>query len=154
MPRTVSKPLNALALLKEDHDYVKKAFRHFQKMDHDDHPAVEALVSQVCTALKIHARVEEELFYPAVRKKIDDQDLMDEAEVEHDSAKILIRRLEKMKPGDPKYAATFTVLGEYVQHHVKEEESEMFPKAKRRKVNLNALGDKLMARKIKLAGVL
>jgi hemerythrin-like domain-containing protein len=154
MPKTTSKPLNAIALLKEDHDYVKKAFRRFQKMDHEDHPAVAALVSQVCAALKAHARVEEELFYPAVRKKIDDQDLMDEAEVEHDSAKVLIRRLEKMKPGDPKYAATFTVLGEYVQHHVKEEEAEMFPKAKRRKVNLKALGDKLMARKIKLAGVL
>jgi len=154
MPKTRSKPVSAIALLKEDHDYVKKAFRHFETMDHEDHPAVEALVSQVCSALKVHARVEEELFYPAVRKKIDDQDLMDEAEVEHDSAKILIRRLEKMTPRDPKYAATFTVLGEYVQHHVKEEESEMFPKAKRRKVNLKALGDKLLARKIKLASVL
>jgi hemerythrin-like domain-containing protein len=96
-------------------------------------------------------RVEEEVFYPAVRKAIDDEDLMNEAEIEHQSAKTLIRQLERMKPADPKYAATFTVLGEYVKHHVKEEESEMFPKAKRRRVNLTALGNKLMARKIRLA---
>jgi hemerythrin superfamily protein len=149
--RSKAKPLNAIALLKEDHDYVKKAFRHFQKMDHEDHAAMHALVSQVCDALKAHARVEEELFYPAVRRKIDDEDLMNEAEIEHDSAKALIRRLERMKPSDPKYPATFTVLGEYVRHHVKEEEAEMFPKVRRRKVNLKTLGDKLMARKIKLA---
>jgi hypothetical protein len=62
-----------------------------------------------------------------------------------------IRRLEKIKPEDPKYAATFMVLGEYVKHHVKDEESEIFPKARRRKVNLKALGKKLMARKIRLA---
>ena len=153
MPRAKRKPPNAIDLLKEDHEYVKKAFRHFEKMDHEDHEALEGLVSQVCDALKTHTRVEEELFYPAVRRKIDDEDLMNEAEVEHDSARILIRRLERMKPSDPKYVATFTVLGEYVDHHVKEEEKEMFPKARRRKVNLKALGDKLRARKIKLAAL-
>ena len=153
MPRAKLKPPNAIDLLKEDHEYVKKAFRHFEKMDHEDHEALEGLVSQVCDALKTHTRVEEELFYPAVRRKIDHEDLMNEAEVEHDSARILIRRLERMKPSDPKYVATFTVLGEYVDHHVKEEEKEMFPKARRRKVNLKALGDKLRARKIKLAAL-
>ncbi len=153
MPKAKSKPLSAIALLKEDHAYVKKAFRHFEKMDHEDHEAMQALVSQVCSALKVHTRVEEELFYPAVRKKIEDEDLMNEAEVEHDSARILIRQLEKMKPSDPKYPATFTVLGEYVMHHVKEEETEMFPKARRRKVNVKALGDKLMARKIQLVRI-
>ena len=154
MPKRRNKPLNAIDLLKEDHDYVKKAFRRFEKMDHEDHEAMQALVSQVCSALKAHTRVEEELFYPEVRRKIGDEDLVNEAEVEHDSAKVLIRQLERMKPSDPKYPATFTVLGEYVTHHVKEEESEMFPQVKRRKVNLKALGDKLMARKIKLAGAL
>ncbi len=148
MPK--SKPLDAITLLKQDHDYVKKAFRAFEKMDHEDLDAMKALVSQVCAALKVHTRVEEELFYPPVRKAIKDEDLMNEAEIEHDSAKSLIRRIERMKPGDPKYVATFTVLGEYVKHHVKEEESEMFPKARRRKLNLNALGDKLMGRKIQL----
>lgn len=78
---------------------------------------------------------------------------MEEAEVEHDSAKILIRQLERMKPGDPKYAATFTVLGEYVNHHVKEEEAEMFPKARRARVNLKALGAKLMALQYQCRGM-
>jgi hemerythrin-like domain-containing protein len=145
-----AKPVNAIELLKEDHKYVKDAFRAFERMDHEDHQAVHALVSQVCSALKAHAKVEEELFYPTVRRKIDDEELIDEAEVEHDSAKTLIRHLERMKPDDPKYAATFSVLGEYVKHHVKEEESEIFPKARRRKVNLKALGNKLLARKIEL----
>jgi hemerythrin-like domain-containing protein len=142
---------NAIELLKQDHDYVKKAFRAFEKMDHDDHDAVRNLVSQVCEALEVHAKVEEEVFYPAARKAIHDEDLMNEAEVEHDSAKTLIRQLKRMKPDDPKYAATFAVLGEYVKHHVKEEESEMFPKARRRRVNLQRLGGRLLARKIQLS---
>lgn len=95
--------------------------------------------------------MEEELFYPAARKALGDEELMNEAEIEHDSAKALIRRLERMQPDDPKYVATFTVLGEYVKHHVKEEESEMFPKARRRRLNLKGLGARLMARKIQLA---
>ena len=146
MPR--SKQVSAIALLTEDHDYVKKAFRAFEKMDEEHQPA---LVKQVLQALKVHTRIEEEVFYPAVRKAIKDEDLMNEAEVEHDSAKALIRQLERMKPGDPKFAATFTVLGEYVNHHVKEEESEMFPKARRARINLKGLGAKLMGRKIRLA---
>jgi hemerythrin-like domain-containing protein len=146
MPK--SKQVSAIALLMEDHEYVKKAFRAFEKMDEEDQPA---LVKQVLQALKVHTRIEEEVFYPAVRKAIKDQDLMNEAEVEHDSAKVLIRQLERMKPGDPKFAATFTVLGEYVNHHVKEEESQMFPKARRARINLKGLGAKLMGQKIKLA---
>ena len=151
MPKAKRKPLDAIQLLKEDHEYVKKALRAFEKMDHEDHAAVQGLVSQVCTALKVHTKVEEELFYPAARKAIRDEELMNEAEIEHDSAKSLIRQLERMKPDDPKYVATFTVLGEYVKHHVKEEESEIFPKARRRKVNLKRLGSRLMARKIQLS---
>jgi hemerythrin-like domain-containing protein len=142
-----AKRTSALKLLMEDHAYVKKAFRAFEKMDEEDQPA---LVKQVCAALKVHTRIEEEIFYPAVRKAIGDEDLMNEAEVEHNSAKALIRQLERMKPGDPMYAATFTVLGEYVNHHVKEEESEMFPKVRRARLDLEALGAKLMARKIRL----
>ena len=151
MPKAKAKQLDAIKLLKEDQEYVKKALRAFEKMDHEDHAAVKGLVSQVCTALKVHAKVEEELFYPAARKAIKDEDLMNEAEIEHDSAKSLIRQLERMKPDDPKYVPTFTVLGEYVRHHVKEEESEIFPKARRRHVNLKRLGDRLMARKIQLS---
>ena len=142
------KPDSAIALLMEDHDYVKKAFRAFEKMHEEDQPA---LVKQVCQALKVHTKIEEEIFYPAVRRAIKDEDLMNEAEVEHDSAKSLIKQLERMKPSDPKFAATFTVLGEYVNHHVKEEEEEMFPKVRRARVNLKALGARLMGRKIRLA---
>ncbi|HVL37108.1 MAG TPA: hemerythrin domain-containing protein [Burkholderiales bacterium] len=150
MPKAKSKPSSAIELLKNDHDYVKQSLRRFEKMDHEDREAVHALVQQVCKALKAHTRLEEEIFYPAVRKALDEEDLLNEAEIEHDSAKTLIRRLERMKPGDPKYIATFTVLGEYVKHHVKEEESEMFPKVRRRKLNLEALGKKILERKARL----
>jgi hemerythrin-like domain-containing protein len=143
-----AKRTSAIKLLMEDHAYIKKAFRTFEKMDEKDQPA---LVKQVCEALRVHTRIEEEIFYPAVRKAIGDEDLMNEAEVEHDSAKALIRQLERIKPSDPMYAATFTVLGEYVNHHVKEEESEMFPKARRARLDIEALGAKLLGRKIRLA---
>lgn len=139
--------MNALQLLKEDHDYVKKAFKTFEKMDEEDRPK---LVKEVIKALKAHTEIEEKIFYPAVRKAIDEDDLMNEALVEHDSAKALIRQLERMKPNNPRYAATFTVLGEYVKHHIDEEEKEMFPKARRKRVNLEALGKKMMERKIRL----
>jgi hemerythrin-like domain-containing protein len=149
MPK--AKAVNAVDVLMEDHDYVKKSYRQFQKLDpEEDVEEVRALVKAVCAALKTHTRIEEEIFYPAVRKAIE-EDLMEEALVEHDSAKSLIGRLERMKPGTPRYAATFTVLCEYVEHHVKEEESEMFPKVRRARINLQALGKKLMARKIRLA---
>ncbi len=143
--------MNAIDVLKEDHDYVKKAYRRFEKMDHEDLEAVQAMVEQVCAALKVHTKIEEEIFYPAVRRKLKDKDLLEEAEVEHASAKALIRQLERMKPRDPKYIATFTVLCEYVEHHVKEEENEMFPKVRRAGLNLAALGKKLMERKARLA---
>jgi hemerythrin-like domain-containing protein len=143
--------MNALQLLIEDHEYVKKSYRQFQNMDHGDLESVQGLVKQVCAALKVHLRIEEEILYPALRRALKDKDLIEEAEVEHESAKTLIRRLERMKPRDPKYVATFTVLCEYIEHHVKEEEDEMFPKARRARINLETLGKKLMARKLKLA---
>ena len=118
-----TKPPSAIQVLMEDHDYVKKAYRAFQKLDpEEDLEEVQALVKNVCAALK-------------------DKDLLEEAEVEHASAKAL----------DPKYAATFTVLCEYVDHHVKEEENEMFPKVRRARMNLQALGKKMMQAKIRLA---
>jgi hemerythrin-like domain-containing protein len=150
MRKAKPKPPSVIALLKQDHEYVKASYRRFEKMDHEDLDAVKAVVSDVCTALEVHAKVEEQVFYPAVRKAIDDDDLMEEAEIEHESAKTLIRRLKRMKPSDAAYVPTFTVLCEYVMHHVKEEESEMFPKAQRRKLNLQALGKKVMESEIRL----
>jgi hemerythrin superfamily protein len=148
--RATSK-MDALKLLKQDHDKVKKAFKQFEKMDHDD-PAAHELAAQTIADIKLHALVEEEIFYPAVRKALDEDDLMNEAEVEHKSAKLLIKDLESMKPGDPMFAATFTVLGEYVQHHVEEEEGEMFPKARKGKVDIAALGEQIAARKAAQGG--
>ena len=102
---------SALEILMEDHDYVKKAYRRFQKLDpEDDREEAQALVKNVCAALKVHTAIEERIVYPAARRALKDKDLLEEAEIEHASAKILIRQLERMKPKDPKYAATFTVL--------------------------------------------
>jgi hemerythrin-like domain-containing protein len=147
MPKSKSTTPDAIALLKDDHAKVKKSFKEFEKMDHEDTATMKELVTVVCNDLKIHTTLEEEIFYPAVREAIEDEDLMNEAKVEHQSAKELISQLEAMKPEDPLYAATFTVLGEYVQHHIEEEESEMFPQVRKAEMDLEALGEKMMARK-------
>jgi hemerythrin-like domain-containing protein len=145
-----SKAPNAIELLKEDHASVKKAFREFEKMDHQDTATLRELVTMVCNELKVHTAIEEEIFYPAVRAEIDDEDLMNEAQVEHDAAKALIEQLEALKPDDPLFVANFAVLAEQIEHHVKEEEDEMFPQAKKHKLDLDALGEKMMARKEEL----
>jgi hemerythrin-like domain-containing protein len=151
MRKAKAKAVNAVDLLIEDHDYVRQAFKQFEKIkDKGDKEAVAGLVAQVCQALKVHTRVEEEIFYPAVRRKIAEPDLMFEAEIEHNSAKTLIRQLERMKAGDPRFGPTFTVLCEYVDHHAKEEEKEMFPKARRKKVDMARLGKQIVARKLAL----
>jgi len=118
---------NIINMLKDDHKRAKKAFRDFEKLDAQDDPACQALVSRTLAELEIHADLEEEMFYPAARKALSDDALIDEAEVEHMTFRTLMAQLKQMKPSDDKYSATFTVLGEYVKHHAKEEESEMFP---------------------------
>ena len=151
MAKTRSKTATAIDLLKEDHDKVKKAFKEFEKMDRSDIETCRQVVRSVCEDLRVHTALEEEIFYPAVREAIDDEDIMNEAAVEHEAAKTLIEQLENMEPDDPNYFATFTVLGEYVMHHVKEEESEMFPQAKKAKeLDLQALGEQMRARKEEL----
>jgi hypothetical protein len=113
---------------------------------------MQQLVQTVCEELKVHTALEEEIFYPAVREAIEDEDIMNEAQVEHDTAKMLIEQLENMGPDDPNYHATFTVLGEYVRHHVKEEEDEMFPQASKADLDLEELGARMRARKTELMG--
>ena len=142
--------LNALELLKQDHAKVKQSFKEFEKMDHEDEATMQEMVRAVCAELKAHTTIEEEIFYPAVRAVIEDEDLMNEAQVEHAAAKDLIAQLEGMNPDDPLYSATFTVLGEYVLHHVKEEESEMFPQVRKAKLDLAELGARIMERKQQL----
>jgi hemerythrin superfamily protein len=141
---------DAIAILKEDHKRVDALFQRFDKLK-ENGEAKLALVHQICKELTIHAQVEEEIFYPPVRDAIDDDDLMDEADVEHASAKALIAELMQMEPGDDHYDAKVTVLGEYVRHHVKEEQQEMFKKVRSAKVDLKALGASIAARKEELA---
>ena len=142
------KASGAIALLTADHDKVKKLFKQFERLheDQDDEGAAQ-IAARICNALTVHATIEEELFYPQVRDAIDDADLVDEAEVEHATAKDLIAQIESMDSTDDKYAAKVMVLGEYINHHVKEEQNEMFPKARRAKVDMEALGEQLMQRK-------
>ena len=143
---------DAFALLTADHRTVKGLFKEFEKLskegDVDEEKA--QLVRQICNELTVHAQVEEEIFYPALREAIDDEDLMDEADIEHASAKDLIAQLEGMEPGDDHYDARVTVLGEYVDHHVKEEEGEMFSKARKADVDAADLGAQIAERKEEL----
>jgi hemerythrin superfamily protein len=142
---------DAIAMLMADHKKVKKLFSDFDELKEEGSDEEKsALVDQICNELKIHAELEEEIFYPAVRKAIDDSDLMDEALVEHAGAKDLIAQLEDASPDDDLYDAKVTVLGEQIKHHVKEEEGEMFPKAKKAKIDLDALGATMLKRKIAL----
>jgi len=143
---------DAITLLTADHAKVKKLFKEYADLKEEGGSAEEksALVTRICNELKIHTEIEEEIFYPAVRKAIDDSDLMDEALVEHAGAKELIAQLEEMSPDDELYDAKVTVLGEQIQHHVKEEEGEMFPKAKKAKIDGEALGVQMTERKAEL----
>jgi hemerythrin superfamily protein len=143
---------DAISLLTQDHKAVQKIFKEFEKLKQNDGSEEEKseLVMRACNELTIHAQLEEEIFYPAVRDGIQDQDLMDEAEVEHGTAKDLISQLESMDASDDLYDARFTVLAEYINHHVKEEQDEMFPKAKKAKLDLIALGAEIAQRKEEL----
>ena len=152
MPKTRSKNASAIDMLKEDHAKVKKAFKEFENLDRSDTETCRQVVKTVCEDLKVHTTLEEEIFYPAVRAAIEDEDIMNEAAVEHETAKMLIEQLENSSPDDPQYFATFTVLGEYVMHHVKEEEGEMFAQAKKAELDLDALGEQMKARKEELVG--
>ena len=146
--QTESGKTDAISLLMQDHREVEGMFKEFEKAKKsEDDGAKSEIVKRVCAALTVHAEIEEEIFYPAVREEIEDDDTMDEAEVEHASIKELVGQLEEMDPSDSLYDARMTVLSEYVKHHVKEEEGEMFPKVKKADLDLAALGTELMDRK-------
>lgn len=139
---------DAIALLKADHQAVQKLFDQYEKTRSDDRKAT--LAEQICQELTVHAQIEEEIFYPAAREVLRDEDLIDEATVEHAGAKDLIAQIEAGKPSDDLFDAKVTVLGEYIKHHVKEEQNEMFPKIRKTRLDLKALGERLQARKMAL----
>lgn len=142
---------DAIALLTADHKKVKGLFSQFSKLKEGGSVEEKSdLVTNICNELKIHTAIEEEIFYPAVRQAIKDSDLMDEALVEHAGAKDLVAQLEGMDTKDDLYDAKVTVLGEQINHHVREEEGEMFPKAKKAKLDTGVLGAKMLKRKMEL----
>jgi hypothetical protein len=141
---------DALKLLAQDHREVEELFAQFDKASGEGRK--EKLAKQICTELKIHAQIEEEIFYPAIRGKIDNDDL-DEAYVEHDGAKVLINEIEAAEPSDDFYDAKVKVLQEEIEHHVKEEEKmhgNIFQQTRKTDVDLEALGEQLAARKAEL----
>jgi hypothetical protein len=136
------------AVLKEDHQKVQKLFKEFERLHEQegDSDEMRMLARQICTALTIHAQVEEELFYPELRERLEETDLLDEAKVEHDSARMLIEMIEQEDGDEEMLAARVIVLGEYVNHHIDEEHKEIFPAAKKAKIDAEALGEAVMAR--------
>jgi hemerythrin-like domain-containing protein len=144
---------NALSLLRSDHAAVSALFDRYEKgKDRMSASQKAQLVQEICTALKIHTTIEEEIFYPAVREQLESaEDMLEEATVEHASAKDLIAQLEEADVGDELYDAKVKVLGEYVKHHVKEEQNELFPEVRSSELDLTALGEQLKQRKSELA---
>jgi len=159
MPRAVargtgrSRSRTALDLLKQDHAEVSKLFKQFERYRKDDDSAgMQACAQAACRALAIHAQIEEEIFYPALRESADAEDALDEADIEHSHIKELVGQLEGSNPGDEHFDARVKVLSEYVRHHVEEEESTIFAKARKAGCDLEALGELLQARKAELGG--
>jgi hemerythrin superfamily protein len=146
---------DAIAFLLDDHRRVEKLFADFDDVDRDDADAVQELVEIACMELQIHSILEEEIFYPAVRSQLADDDrdrhdLLNEAEVEHETVDDMVAKLQELEPDDAMYAAYFRVLSEYVKHHVKEEETELFPFVKGLDLDLAQLGEDMRTRREEL----
>lgn len=154
MPTTKRAEPDACSLLDADHKNVKKMFTAYEELTKSKAASASQkkreLADQICMALTVHTRIEEEIFYPAVREAIKETDMLDEAEVEHASAKDLIAQIHDASDVDDKFDAKVKVLGEYIDHHVKEERNEMFPKARASKLDLVAMRQQLAARKEEL----
>jgi hemerythrin superfamily protein len=141
---------DAIALLKADHRTVEELFEKFEDAKGDG--AKKRLAEQICLELTVHARIEEEIFYPACEGKVE-EDLLKEAYVEHDGAKVLIAEIEAGGPDDEYYDAKVKVLQEQIEHHVEEEEKRsegIFAQARKGDLDMDALGDQLAARKQEL----
>ncbi|MEN3277815.1 MAG: hypothetical protein V7631_3605 [Massilia sp.] len=147
MPNNASAPIDAVELLTQQHREVEEMFERFENMTDRAKVSKKKLADEICNALIMHTTIEEEIFYPATREASDEtEDMVDEAVVEHASAKDLIAQIMEMDPGDELYDAKVKVLGEMIEHHVKEEEEEMFPKTRELKLDMAALGQEMQAR--------
>jgi hemerythrin superfamily protein len=142
---------DAISILRADHKRVSELFAQFEGTRSD--AKKQKIVAQICTELKSHAQVEEEIFYPAVKAALKDKELVPEATVEHASVKDLIAQVEGVPAGGEMYDARVRVMGEFVKHHVKEEQTEMFAKAKTTKLDMAKLGEQIVARKEELAAL-
>ena len=142
---------NAITLLLKDHQKVKQAFAQYEELGPYAFVHKKKLADQICAELTLHTQLEEEIIYPAFREKLsDEKDLLNEAKVEHDSAKVLIKEIQQMQADEELFDAKVKVLSEYIEHHVKEEEDEMFPLLQKSDVDLALLGEKLFQRKQQL----
>lgn len=151
IPKTSRKTsvTDALSLLRNDHETVTALFEKFENAKRSDQKL--KLASTICTELKIHAQIEEEIFYPELREiAADTDDMLDEADVEHDGAKKLIAEIEESEPEDQLFDARIKVLSEYIRHHIKEEHSKIFPAARKSGLDLTEMGERLTARKQEL----
>ena len=144
---------DALAMLRDDHRRVAALLARFDKLAGDG-ARKASLVSTLCRALTVHARLEDEILYPAARTVLKDASLVDDADVEHAAAKALVADLERMKPGDDHYDARVRVLGAYVRHHVREEQDRLFPKLRRTALDFDVLGQRIAARRRELEAAL
>ncbi|HEY0962160.1 MAG TPA: hemerythrin domain-containing protein [Pseudomonadales bacterium] len=146
-PRS-SRASNAISILRADHKLVNELFEQFESTRSS--AKKQKIVQQICTELTIHAMVEEEIFYPAVKQALKDDELIPEAIVEHDTLKSLIAQVEGVEPDGEMYDAKVKVMSEYVKHHVKEEQNEMFPKAQKTRLDMDELGEMILQRKEEL----
>jgi hemerythrin superfamily protein len=149
--RSSDAPRDAVQLLKQDHRNVEALVAEFEDADEEE---LSALATSICSMLTVHAQIEEEILYPAAKDALaedeEEAELVSEAEVEHASAKELIAKIEAMTPDDEAFKATVKVLGEYVKHHVREEENELFPALKAAELDLKEIGARLAERKFAL----
>jgi hemerythrin superfamily protein len=145
---SAAKSQEAITLLKADHREVEKLFGQCEKA-RDDTRKLQ-LAQQICLELKVHTQIEEEIFYPASREVLKDDEIINESLVEHQSAKDLIEQIQAMDVSDEMFDAKLTVLKELVEHHVEEEEKELFPQAQKTDMDLKAIGDQLKSRKEEL----
>ena len=152
-PDTSSTERDAITLLTDDHEEVRQLFEQYQEFAEDaaaDDEAKRTLAEEICTMLTVHATIEEEIFYPAARDALDDDSLLNEAEVEHQAAKDLIEQIQGMQAGDEMFDAKVKVLQEQIEHHVQEEEKEFFPQIQKTDMDLKGIGEQITMRKKEL----